>query len=153
MKKEKRKMKMKMTKEKIEKKKIKIKRKMRRNYVFKKMKRRVGVEEGIANEKRTTIMDLPDEILREEILRKIRKPVDLWSMTRATKHWNLLFKSMTNPFSGLDVSKLSEAKNYETIILNLICKALITYGSLFSIFCKTSYTDRIRLLYVSMQSI
>ncbi|CAH8274841.1 unnamed protein product [Arabidopsis lyrata] len=145
MKKEKRKMKMKMKKEKIEKKKktkkIKIKRKMRRNHVFKKMKRRVGVEEGIANEKRTTIMDLPDEILREEILRKIRRPVDLWSMTRATKHWNLLFKSMTNPFSGLDVSKLSGAR------------ALITYGSLFSIFCKTSYTDRIRLLYVSMQSI
>lgn len=68
------------------------------------MKRRVGVEGALASEKRTTtttIMDLPDKILKEEILRRIRGPEDLWNMTIVSKRWNSLFKSMTNPFSGL----------------------------------------------------
>lgn len=75
------------------------------------MKRRVSVE-GVASEKRTTIMDLPDEILSEEIFRKLRKPVDLWCMTRATMHWYLLYISMTNPYSGLELvhDKLGKVK-------------------------------------------
>ncbi|CAH8274842.1 unnamed protein product [Arabidopsis lyrata] len=79
----------------IEKKKLKMKMKQEKR----KMKRRVGFE------KSTTIMDLPDEILR-----RIPEPQDLWSMTRATKHWNSLFKSMTNPYSGLDTSDLLDYK-------------------------------------------
>ncbi|CAL9227422.1 unnamed protein product [Arabidopsis halleri] len=76
----------------LEKKKLKMKMKQEKR----KMKRRVGFENS------TTIIDLPDEILRDEILRRIPEPQDLWCMTRAIKHWNSLFKSMTNPYSGLD---------------------------------------------------
>lgn len=82
---------------------MKMEMKMKKKKEKRKMKKRFGVEESLSSKKRTTIMDLPDEILSEEILRRIPYPVDLWLMTRVSKFWNLLFKSMIKLFSGLNL--------------------------------------------------